>query len=346
LNFDKFDRINLDLIKEIIENTDEEYDLKEYSLNTEIFYSINFLMNITIKSFDDEVNMINNKYEELLKENKTNDPLFKDFSSLLKASVCYLKNPEMLRNILKFSEIDAIFLISLNNKKYPQISLNNKVNYAEYFEDFYNYMDTNENFALSLLPSFIPKNILQNSIFIRKHNSDILINELNSTKIIVYFSIIYSSQIDLIKNPHLRSEILDILIYLLVVNSFEKSFKIASINKLLSENFVKNSLIYSLMRVFIDAERLGTSNQFYEKFSIRHKILYLIENILQANKILFTQKIIDFANSCKEDCTKMINLLINDLTFLNDECIERLMDIKRYQDLIDDVMKKYLFLIG
>jgi uncharacterized Fe-S radical SAM superfamily protein PflX len=42
----------------------------------------------------------------------------------------------------------------------------------------------------------------------------------------------------------------------------------------------------------------------------------------------------------------MINLLINDLTFLNDECIERLMDIKRYQDLIDDVMKKYLFLIG
>ena len=58
---------------------------------------------------------------------------------------------------------------------------------------------------------------------------------------------------------------------------------------------------------------------------------------MKANKQLFTQKIIDYANEYKEDCTKMINLLMNDLTFLNDECIERLMDIKRYQDLKDDV---------
>lgn len=91
------------------------------------------------------------------------------------------------------------------------------------------------------------------------------------------------------------------------------------------------------MRVFIDAERLGTSNQFYEKFSIRHKILYLIDNIMKTNKTLYIQKIIDYANDYKEEATKMINLMMNDLTFLTDECIERLMDVKKYQDLLEDV---------
>ena len=38
----------------------------------------------------------------------------------------------------------------------------------------------------------------------------------------------------------------------------------------------------------------------------------------------------------------MINLLMNDLTFLNDECIERLMEIKIYQDLLDNV-RRYLY---
>lgn len=338
INFSKFDRVNPDLVKEIIENEEEEYNYKDYSLATQLFFGMNHLMAISIKSFDEELGFIANKYDDLIKENKTSDPIFKDYHAIIKAGSCYLRNSEMCKNLLKFCEIESIFLFSLNNKKYPQIYMNKeKIDYLNYIEDFYNYIDTNDNFALSLLPSFIPKNILQNCLFLRKHNSDILISELNSTKVVIYWGIIYSSQIDLIRNPHLRSEILDILIYTFVIHPFEKNMKITSISKLLTEEFVKNSLIFSLMRVFIDAERLGTSNQFYEKFSVRHKILYLIENIMKANKSLFTQKIIDYANTYKEDCTKMINLLMNDLTFLNDECIERLMDIKKYQDLRDDV---------
>lgn len=338
INFSKFDRINPDLVKEIIENEGDESNYKEYNLYTELFFIISTISSLSIKSFDDEIQFISNKFEELLNENKTNDPVFKDYNSILKSACCYLRNSEFSKNLLKFGEISSVFVFSLNNKKYPQINLDKQnIDYHLYIEEFFQYIDNNDNFALSLLPMFVCKNIFQNCLFIRKHNSDTLVNEMNSTKIIVYYAIIYSSQLDLIKNPHLRSEIFDVLIYIFVIHSFEKNNKIYSISKLLKEEFVKNSLIISVMRVFIDAERLGTSNQFYEKFSIRHKILYLIENIMKANKQLFTQKIIDYANEYKEDCTKMINLLMNDLTFLNDECIERLMDIKRYQDLKDDV---------
>jgi ubiquitin conjugation factor E4 B len=93
------------------------------------------------------------------------------------------------------------------------------------------------------------------------------------------------------------------------------------------------------MRVFIDAERLGTANQFYEKFSIRHKIFYLIENIMKSHKTIYTEKIIEYANNYSTDTTQMVNLLINDFTYLIDECIERLIEIKRYQDLVDDTAR-------
>jgi ubiquitin conjugation factor E4 B len=105
----------------------------------------------------------------------------------------------------------------------------------------------------------------------------------------------------------------------------------------MQDSFVKNNLINTLMVIFNDAERLGTSNQFYEKFNVRTKILMLVlENILKKDKS-YSSKITEFANNNSETCTRMINLLISDLTFLNDEVLEKLEEIKKYQDLLADV---------
>ena len=115
--------------------------------------------------------------------------------------------------------------------------------------------------------------------------------------------------------------------------------------RLLNDEYVQRHLIFSIIKVFIDAERLGTSNQFYEKFSIRHKILYLIENINKSNRTMFTHKIMEFSEKNQDDMVKMINLLMNDLTFLYDECIGRLEAIKYYQDLLEDVKISEFYLI-
>jgi len=117
---------------------------------------------------------------------------------------------------------------------------------------------------------------------------------------------------------------------------------VANLTKLLSDEYVQKHLIFSIIKVFIDAERLGTSNQFYEKFSIRHKILYLIENINKSNRTLFTNKIMEFSEQNKDDMVKMINLLMNDLTFLYDEVFTRLEAIKYYQDLLDNVKLNFI----
>ena len=88
------------------------------------------------------------------------------------------------------------------------------------------------------------------------------------------------------------------------------------------------------MRVFNDAERLGTSNQFYEKFNIRHKILNLIENIMKTHKTIYMNSIVDYANNYEEDSTKTVSVIMGDLSYFNEECIDRLAQIKKYQDLL------------
>jgi ubiquitin conjugation factor E4 B len=92
----------------------------------------------------------------------------------------------------------------------------------------------------------------------------------------------------------------------------------------------------SILRVFVDAERLGTSNQFYEKFSVRAKILMLIENINKGYGRLFEENIKEYTEKYPEESKKMVNNLLNDLIYLNDECIENLKSIKKYEDLLDD----------
>jgi len=149
--------------------------------------------------------------------------------------------------------------------------------------------------------------------------------------------LIFSCQTNLIRNPHFRMEIFDIMIFFFATNNTkDKTKKINKIYKLLNEKFIKEKLMVSILRVFVDAERLGTSNQFYEKFNVRHKILLLIENINKGYGHLFEENIRTYMEKYPEDGKKMINSLLADLIYLNNECIEDLKLIKKYEDLISD----------
>jgi hypothetical protein len=347
VNFNKFDRVNPTIAREIqtLEEVKQNNKISEnkFNLCTKLFFLIHNIMSYFIKNLDDEYVKLSQQIGEMYKMNMMNDPKFREMYSLFRAVEVYLRNPDLMRHVVKFNQVTSVLIFSLNNKKYPYAYGDKeilKVDYRDFVADFNEYIDTSPTSInnLSILPAYIIKNIFNSSLLIRKAYCEGLVSDLELTKIIVYFAIIYSSQVELIQNPHLRSEIFDVLLYFFISNPQERNPKqCAILLKLLSDSFVSNNLIYSLMRVFIDAERLGTSNQFYEKFAIRNKILLLIENIMKSNKSLYSNKILEFANNFRFDCVKMVNLLMNDLTYLIDEVIERLMEIKRYQDLKNDV---------
>ena len=289
------------------------------------------------------VKRFTNKIKEKISETNGNYKGDLDLQNMIileQFLMTYLRNKEAHKGLLRFSEVTSFLIFSLNNNKYSQdrFSKNNKdINYKEFLDDFYDYINFDDNFAISFLPQFIYQNLIIISKFVKMYNEDSLIENIYCTKALVYFSLIFSCQTNLIRNPHFRMEIFDIMIFFFVSNNTkDKTKRINNIYKLLNEKFIKEKLMISILRVFVDAERLGTSNQFYEKFNVRAKILLLIENINKGYGHLFEENIKTYTEKYPEDSKKMINNLMNDLTYLNDECIENLKAIKQYEDLIAD----------
>ena len=342
--FKKFDRTNPEVVSAIIkDDNDKDIIPPTFNIYTRLFFLQELVIYIVLKNFMNMVDAFSRKVQDKIAETGGNYKGDIDLQNMLileQFLMIYLRNKEVHKDLLRFSEVSSFLIFSLNNKKYSQDSFSKKtkdINYKVFLDDFYDYINFDDNFAISFLPQFIYQNLITISQFVKIYNEDSLIENIYCTKALVYFSLIFSCQTNLIRNPHFRMEIFDIMVYFFVSsNAKDKTKRINNIFKLLNEKFIKESLMISILRVFVDAERLGTSNQFYEKFNVRHKILLLIENINKGYGHLFEENIRDYTEKYPEDSKKMMNNLLNDLIYLNDECIENLKAIKKYEDMISD----------
>ena len=342
--FSRFDRTNPEVVSAILKDENSN-DLvtPTFNIYTQLFFIQELIISIVLKNFMNTVERFSNKVQEKINETNGNykgDIDLQNMIILEQFLLLYLRNKEVHKGLLRFSEVCTFLIFSLNNNKYTQdrFSKNYKdINYKEFLDDFYDYINFDDNFAISFLPQFIYQNLITISQFVKNYNEDSLIENIYCTKALVYYSLIFSCQTNLIRNPHFRMEIFDIMIFFFATNNTkDKTKKINKIYKLLNEKFIKEKLMVSILRVFVDAERLGTSNQFYEKFNVRHKILLLIENINKGYGHLFEENIRTYMEKYPEDGKKMINSLLADLIYLNNECIEDLKLIKKYEDLISD----------
>lgn len=89
-------------------------------------------------------------------------------------------------------------------------------------EDFHKSMEKTDILELSILPNFIVKNITMIVSLLRKSYPEVFVEQMNMTRTIIYFALIYSSDLDMIQNPHLRSELLEIILGLLIISPEEK----------------------------------------------------------------------------------------------------------------------------
>ena len=341
--FDKFDRMNPQIVQNFME--DENYkDLvpEEFNIYTKLYFIHETITKFVISNF-------NSTYENLGKKIKTlvmlNGNIINDnpeLSTLLYVQHImdiYLKNKDCNKNLLRFSEISSFLIFSLNNQKYsqPKLKSTKDLNYKTFLDDFHNYINFDDNFTISLMPQYIYENLFVIVKYIKRFDENTLIDNLSCCKSLTYFSLIFSCQENLIKNPHFRMEIFDIMIYIFSNYNLQENTK--KLFDILNEGFIKESLMVSILKVFVDAERLGTSNQFYEKFVVRAKILILIQNINKNFGSLFEDNIKLYIERYPEEGKKLVNNLLNDLIYLNDECIDNLKIIKSYQDLLSDKVR-------
>ena len=349
--FSKFNVIYSMICKDYIEANKFKSESVKYNLITKLFFICHSLMGYVLptlmKLYMDAGKAASTAFSTL----GFNNPKTKESIITLKLYDVYVKNDKFVKSILEFNEITSFFLITLNNSKYAHNDeLTNGVQketntikeeedeYTVFKSDYYEYMDDKSNVVISSLPEYLLLNMVNSCVFFRQAYTDLYFRDSELVKNLVIFGLIYSSHINIIHNQHLRSQIFDILLYSFHLEEKEKNdnrlFMVHQ--KLLKDEFIKENLILSIMRVFIDAERLGTSNQFYERFNVRNKVLQFVNEVFKKNQEILIEDIINYANHHSDDATQMLTLLMGDVTYLIDEVIQRLIDIRNYQELKDN----------
>ncbi|XP_055836646.1 ubiquitin conjugation factor E4 B [Episyrphus balteatus] len=129
-----------------------------------------------------------------------------------------------------------------------------------------------------------------------------------------------------IKNPYVTAKLVEVLFVFSLAPS-SSSLNVLMWNHELSQTV----LVSSLMKFYTDIETTGQSTEFYDKFTIRYHISHLFKSMWDSP--IHRQVMITESKSGKQ-FVKFVNMLMNDTTFLLDECLENLKRIHQTQVLM------------
>ena len=97
--------------------------------------------------------------------------------------------------------------------------------------------------------------------------------------------------------------------------------------RIMSHYISQEHLPGSLMRFYTEVEQTGSSNEFYDKFTIRYHISIIMKSMWESD----THKMAIISESHNgKNFIKFINMMMNDTTFLLDESLDAL---KRIHDV-------------
>ena len=103
-----------------------------------------------------------------------------------------------------------------------------------------------------------------------------------------------------------------------------------------SSEIVKNYLIEGLIKVFVDAERTGGGNQFYDKFKFRYIFCLLINYLLKNQKDLYANELLKVVKSEKPLFLAFANFYLNDMIYFLDECLSKMKEMKIIETEMDN----------
>merc|ERR1719474_2372947 len=127
-------------------------------------------------------------------------------------------------------------------------------------------------------------------------------------------------------NPYLVSKLVEVLF---VVNPQVQEKTGELYDSIMRHPISQEFLPSALMRFYTDVEQTGSSNEFYDKFTIRYHISIIIKSMWESavHKIA----IISESNNGKQ-FIRFINMIMNDTTFLLDGSLSALNRIHEVQE--------------
>ncbi|XP_077997981.1 ubiquitin conjugation factor E4 B-like [Glandiceps talaboti] len=178
----------------------------------------------------------------------------------------------------------------------------------------------------SSLPDYYAEDIAEFLLFILQHFPHVL--EDTFLPDIVLFIVLIVCSPHYLSNPYLVAKFVELLF---VVNPAIQDRTRHIHDMLVNQPLATIHLAPALMRFYTDVETTGSSNEFYDKFSIRYHISIILKSLW--NVPLHRQAIVLESNSGK-DFVRFVNMLMNDTTFLLDESLDCLKRIHEVQELM------------
>ena len=140
-----------------------------------------------------------------------------------------------------------------------------------------------------------------------------------------------------VKNPYLRAKFVEVLRHWLPGDPAEPRgrWNPAMANLFEGHQLALKHLIPSVLRLYVDIEFTGAANQFYDKFNIRYQIGEMCEYLwkVEPHRIAWSE----LAIRDPAFYMRFLNMLINDAVWLLDESMQKLPEVREYDQDSSDV---------
>ncbi|XP_066922247.1 LOW QUALITY PROTEIN: ubiquitin conjugation factor E4 B-like [Clytia hemisphaerica] len=316
------------------DSLDEKKELSELSFSTECFYFTYFCHHISVipamRKYIQRMRAIRdmNKLITEIESHESewkhtslsarNTMLLKKWKAQLKqlveqdvCAVAGLIDEELMRRCLRFYSSSARWLVDIltqgrgQNAEFP--------------------LPEDVPVVFGALPDFFIEDIVEFLLFIDIHLPQILDDPAMDD--FVPLIVILLCNYNYIANPYLVAKLVELLF------AMDPALQPRARNlyeKFANNTIAENHLMKALIKFYVDVESTGSSNEFYDKFGIRYHISIILKGLWK--RPIHRQAFILETNG--DHFTRFINMLINDTTFLLDESVDTLKNIRDTQELM------------
>lgn len=321
-NFQSLQPFNLEVYSQNIEENCES----SAHFISEIYFLATYFLHLNQKLYK---NLL--EFQIKLSKLHKNNPNSPELSQLISHKFTYdafLLDPLLIDNYLRLFSLTSLLSFSYLQCKYDQ-------NTEKYLSKNLDIFELPCPKALARLPSFLAEDMYEYLLCLIQMSPETLAKKLKYVGFCCDFMLLMIGNRNLLNNPHIRAKFLTILSIFVPDYSRNASVFDQFQGILVEREFFREKLIEGLFEIFVDVEKTGSNNQFYEKFSYRHAACKIFSYVLSES----IQKRFDFRGKFKEFLSKnrakflhFMFLLLNDLIYLLDDSLNRLKEIKAHED--------------
>ncbi|KAI7817553.1 ubiquitin elongating factor core-domain-containing protein [Gamsiella multidivaricata] len=182
----------------------------------------------------------------------------------------------------------------------------------------------------AILPEYIVEDIVEYFLFVLRHSPETIGS--STLDELITFTMVFLITPGYIKNPYLKAKLAEILFYMTLPYRGQRNDDTLGI-KLNTHPVALQCLIPAIMNFYVEVENTGRSSQFYDKFNIRYNISQILKFVWK-NPI--HRNMVKAESQKSESFVRFVNLLMNDTTYLLDEGLTKLGEIRGIEVEMDD----------